>query len=133
MPPLQWPHSFVLLPLVLLLPDSAAVVYHVKSTVCVCMLNAVAHNYLVYCVLCVVCHWFNKPSLSQTTRLSAGRIALFKKIGLTAVILYRPPVPALQVLEAVVRLLVEDRMGGSPWAGVPWGPYPLQVMVFNEH
>ena len=51
------------------------------------------------------------------------------------VILYRSPVPALQVLVAVVlRLLVEDsRMGGSPWSGVPWGPYPLQVMVFNEH
>ena len=50
------------------------------------------------------------------------------------VILYRSPVPALQVLVAVVRLLVEDsRMGGSPWSGVPWGPYPLQVMVFSEH
>ena len=32
-----------------------------------------------------------------------------------------------------LRLLVEDRMGGPPWSGVPWGPYPLQVMVFSEH
>ena len=49
------------------------------------------------------------------------------------VILYRSPVPTLQVLVAVVRLLVEDRMGGPPWSGVPWGPYSLQVMVFSEH
>jgi hypothetical protein len=51
-----------------------------------------------------------------------------------SVILYRSPVPALQVLVAVViRLLVEDRMGGPPWAGGPWGPCPLQVMVLSEH
>ena len=56
------------------------------------------------------------------------------------VILYRSPVPALQVLVAVVRLLVEDRMGGPPWSGFhgghthyrSWCSVSIEMLLFFE-